>query len=348
MRKIIHIDCDCFYASVEMRDNPSLRGRPVAVGGRPEQRGVISTSNYEARKFGVRSAMASSEALRRCPDLVLLKPDFTRYREASRAVHRIFREFTDLIEPLSLDEAYLDVTGVEHCQGSATRMAQAIRARIEAEVGITASAGIAPNKFVAKVASDWNKPNGQFLVVPEDVDGFVAALPVAKLWGVGKVTAGKLNQLGIQTCGDLRQWALPRLAHEFGKMGERMWEMCRGIDHRPVSNDQPRRSLSVENTYVDDLRTLDACTQALDELLADLRIRYDKLDDAPPLAKVFIKLRFSDFSRTTAECTATTLTREDCVRLLSEAHQRSHLPVRLLGVGIRFSEQHAAMQLSLF
>ncbi|MDR2032082.1 MAG: DNA polymerase IV, partial [Azoarcus sp.] len=211
MRKIIHCDCDCFYAAVEMRDDPSLRGKPLAVGGRPEARGVIATCNYEARAFGVHSAMSTAHALRLCPRIILLPPDFRRYRAASRQILAIYRDYTPRVEPLSLDEAYLEVSGLERCQGSATRMAEEIRARIRAEVRITASAGIAPNKFLAKVASDWNKPDGQFVVRPQEVDAFVAALPVEKIFGVGKVTAARLQKCGVRTCGDLRAWDLARL-----------------------------------------------------------------------------------------------------------------------------------------
>jgi DNA polymerase-4 len=190
-RKIIHCDCDCFYASVEMRDDPSLRGRPLAVGGRPDQRGVVATCNYEARRFGIHSAMATAQAIKLCPDLLVIPPDMEKYRIASRQIMEIYRDYTELVEPLSLDEAYLDVTESPHCKGSATLIAQEIRQRIFETVGITASAGVAPNKFVAKIASDWNKPDGLFLVRPEEVDAFVAALPVKKLYGVGKVTAAK-------------------------------------------------------------------------------------------------------------------------------------------------------------
>ncbi|MGB9110880.1 MAG: DNA polymerase IV, partial [Telluria sp.] len=199
-RKIIHCDCDCFYASVEMRDDPSLRGRPLAVGGRPDQRGVVATCNYEARRFGIHSAMATAQAMKLCPELLLIPPNMEKYRIASTQIMEIYRDYTELVEPLSLDEAYLDVTASPHCKGSATLIAQEIRRRIFETVGITASAGVAPSKFVAKIASDWNKPDGLFLVRPEEVDDFVAALPVKKLHGVGKVTAAKMNGLGVQTC----------------------------------------------------------------------------------------------------------------------------------------------------
>ena len=194
MRKLIHADCDCFYAAVEVRDNPDLRGRPLAVGGSPEKRGVIATCNYEARDFGVRSAMASGQALRLCPDLLIVPPRMKHYQQVSRDIHSIFSHYTDLIEPLSLDEAYLDVSGSEHCHGSATLMAKELRQKVRTDVGIIISAGVAPNKFLAKIASDWNKPDGLFVITPDQVDEFVKKLPVNKLHGVGKVTAEKLRK----------------------------------------------------------------------------------------------------------------------------------------------------------
>ena len=351
VRKIIHCDCDCFYAAVEMRDDPSLRGRPLAVGGRAETRGVIATCNYEARAFGVHSAMATARALQLCPQLILLPPDFERYREASRTILAIYRDYTPLVEPLSLDEAYLDVTGVDRCRGSASLMAQEIRDRIRAEVGITASAGIAPNKFLAKVASDWNKPDGQFVLRPQDVDAFVAALPVKKIFGVGKVTAARLNRLGVHSCGDLRAWSVTDLAREFGSFGASLYRLCRGIDERPVQPDRVRKSLSVETTYTPDLRGREACRGALRALLEDFHRRFERARDRPPVHKAFVKVRFADFSRTTAECVASAPDEAVWLALLDEAHARKHLPVRLLGVGVRFVEEAAVpapAQISLF
>ena len=204
-----------------MRDNPALREVALAVGGRPDQRGVVATCNYEARRYGIHSAMATAQALKLCPDLVVIPPAMEKYRIASRQILAIYGDYTDLVEPLSLDEAYLDVSDSPHCKGSATLIAQEIRKRIFDTVGITASAGVAPNKFVAKIASDWNKPDGLWLVRPDEVDAFVAALPVKKLHGVGKVTAAKLNKLGVQTCADLRSWTLLELQHHFGSFGTR-------------------------------------------------------------------------------------------------------------------------------
>jgi DNA polymerase-4 len=336
-RKIIHLDCDCFFAAVEMRDDPSLRGRPLAVGGQAEHRGVIATCNYEARRYGVRSAMPTREALRRCPNLILRPPDLARYRAASQAVHAILADYTSLIEPLSLDEAYLDVTAATVANQTATQLARVLRERIRAEVGITASAGVAPNKFVAKVASDWRKPDGLFVVPPERVAAFVAALPVARVPGVGPVTANRLRRLGIETCGQLREWPLERLLHTFGRFGATLWERCRGIDPRLVEPDQPRRSLSVETTFARDLPDLAACLAALRALSEDFERRRQRLEALRPAAS-FVKLRFADFSQTTVESTSVRPTAEGWATLLATGWQRRRQPVRLLGLGIRLAE----------
>ncbi|TJZ73481.1 DNA polymerase IV [Chitiniphilus eburneus] len=337
-RKIIHIDCDCFYASVEMRDNPALRDVPLAIGGAADRRGVIATCNYPARAFGIHSAMPTSRALRLCPSLVLLPPDFERYRAASRAVHRVFRDYTTLIEPLSLDEAYLDVTGSTTCHGSATLIAREIRARIEAEVGITASAGVAGNKLIAKIASDWHKPNGQMVVTPDDVAAFIRPLPVGKLWGVGKVTAQRLQQLGLHTCADLQAWSLEALATRFGKLGRSLYHQCRGQDNRPVDGDGRRKSLSVEHTYPHDLPTLDDCLAQLPRLLADFEQRLTKTDPDEPPHKAFVKIKYHDFTQTTMECVCAQPGAAVFERLLREAWPRGTRPVRLLGIGVRFAD----------
>jgi DNA polymerase IV len=339
LRKIIHCDCDCFYAAVEMRDDPALRGKPLAVGGRPDQRGVVATCNYEARHFGVRSAMAMSQALQRCPDLIVLPPAMDKYRAASKQILAIYRDYTELVEPLSLDEAYLDVTDSPHCKGSATLIAQEIRARIAQTVGITASAGIAPNKFLAKIASDWNKPNGQFVIRPQDVDAFVAALPVDKLFGVGKVTALKLKKLGAFTCADLRRWSVAELQHHFGKFGGSLYNLCRGIDRRAVNISNERKSVSVEETYAIDLPDLAACRRELAPLLGLLGQRIKRANAERLIHKLFVKIRFADFKRTTAECVSSALDAALCEKLLDTAHRRGARPVRLLGVGVRLNEE---------
>lgn len=348
VRKIIHCDCDCFYASVEMRDDPSLRGRPLAVGGRADQRGVVATCNYEARRFGIHSAMATAQAVKLCPDLILIPPNMEKYRVASRQIMDIYRDYTDLVEPLSLDEAYLDVTSSPHCKGSATLIAQEIRRRIFETVGITASAGVAPNKFVAKIASDWNKPDGLFLVKPGEVDAFVAALPVKKLFGVGKVTAAKLHNLGAQTCGDLRDWSMDKLQQHFGAFGARLYDLCRGIDYRDVNPVRERKSISTEETYTPDVPDLAGCLALLPDLYEHLLGRIKRNNAEKFINKLFVKIKFADFQRTTVECVGYAPNMATYRHLMEAGWLRASRPVRLLGVGVRLSDTATVEQLSLF
>ena len=348
-RKIIHIDCDCFYAAIEMRDDPRLAGRPLAVGGSADRRGVIATCNYEARAFGVRSAMSSRHALSLCPDLLIVKPRMDAYKEASREIHNVFREYTDLIEPLSLDEAYLDVTESQRCSGSGTLIAQDIRRKISQRLHITVSAGVAPNKFLAKIASDWRKPNGLFVITPAEVEDFVSVLPVSKLHGVGKVTADKLHRLGIVTCDELRHWERLALVREFGGFGERLYNLARGIDERPVQNDSRRQSVSVENTYDHDLPDLASCLEKLPELLESLNGRMARIDSSYRPGKPFVKVKFHDFSQTTLEQAGAGRDLESYQQLLSQAFARGGRPVRLLGIGVRLQDLRGAHeQLELF
>jgi DNA polymerase-4 len=264
MRKIVHIDMDAFYASVEQRDDPTLRGLPVVVAWKGP-RSVVCAASYEARRYGVHSAMSVARALRLCPQAVYVPPDFTRYREASLQVRSIFRRHTDLVEPLSLDEAYLDVTANKTGLPSATAVAQAIRAQIREETGLTASAGVAPNKFLAKIASDWNKPDGIFVVRPRDVMDFLRPLPVRKVPGVGKVTQARLQELGILTVGDLELRPAAELEHHFGRYGRRLHELAHGIDERSVDADQVAQQVSAETTFEQDLR-LDELGPAIERL----------------------------------------------------------------------------------
>jgi DNA polymerase IV len=252
VRKIIHVDMDAFYASVEQHDDPQLRGKPVIVAWKGN-RSVVCAASYEARAFGVRSAMPGKRAERLCPEGTFIAPDFTRYRAVSRDVREIFRRHTDLIEPLSLDEAYLDVTTNKTASPTATLVARTIREQIKQELNLTASAGVAANKFLAKLASDWKKPDGLFVIQPEDVDAFLLPLPVGRLPGVGKVNEGKLGKIGVKTVGDLRSLELAKLEHEFGRYGVRLYELARGIDENPVVPDRPTKSISVEDTFPDDV-----------------------------------------------------------------------------------------------
>ncbi len=248
IRKIIHIDMDCFYAAIEMRDFPELANKPIAVGGDAKRRGVIATCNYAARQFGIRSAMPTAHALKLCRELILRPVRMDVYQKESQYIRSLLTEYTDLIEPLSLDEAYLDVTESTQCQGSATWIAEEIRARIYQARQLTASAGIAPNKSLAKIASDWHKPNGQMVIRPEDVSAFVLDLPVRKLFGVGPKMEEKLRALNIKTCADLQRYSIEYLLQKFGTMGQRLYELARGIDNRPVNPERIRKSISVEET----------------------------------------------------------------------------------------------------
>ncbi|MEO8402931.1 MAG: DNA polymerase IV, partial [Gammaproteobacteria bacterium] len=269
-RKIIHVDMDCFYAAIEIRDNPTLANKPVAVGGQPEERSVLCTCNYVARKFGVRSAMPSSYAKRLCPDLIILPVNMAKYREVSRIIQEIFYEYTTFVEPLSLDEAYLDVSNSNQCQGSATWIAKDILKKIFSRTKLTASAGIAPNKFLAKIASGWRKPNGLFVIQPHEIQNFVDALPVEKLYGVGKVTAEKLHQAGLKKCSDIKGFSLAELVNNFGKLGNQLYEQSRGIDNRSVEPNRIRKSLSVERTFLHDRKTTDDLTGIMNELYEKL------------------------------------------------------------------------------
>ncbi len=266
MRKIIHLDMDCFYAAVEMREHPELAGRPIAVGG-GSRRGVVNTANYEARKFGIHSAMPGFEAREQCPQLVFLPVRFDLYRAESAKMRAILREYTPLVEPLSLDEAYLDVTGLDRY---AWDIAKEIRQRIFQETRLTGSAGIAPNKMLAKIASDWRKPNGEFAITPDQIEAFMRELPVRKIWGVGPKSAEKFERQGVKTCGDLQRFTLPELVRQHGKWGGELYQLCRGEDDRSVEPNRIRKSLSNECTFTDNLTTLDQCREELDKLIVEL------------------------------------------------------------------------------
>ena len=336
MRKILHIDMDAFYASVEQRDDPSLRGRPVVVAWRGA-RSVVCAASYEARVHGVRSAMPAARAERLCPDAVFVPPDFARYKAVSRQIRGIFLAHTDLVQPLSLDEAYLDVTAPKIASPSATETARRIRAEIREATALTASAGIAPNKFLAKIASDWNKPDGQFVVRPSQVEAFLTPLPVAKIPGVGKVMDGKLRALGIATVGDLRGFALEDLQARFGSFGASLYRRARGIDERPVQPDQPVQSVSSEDTFATDLR-LDELEPAIRALAAKAWAgsrRTDRIGHT-----VVLKLKTAQFRILTRSFTpdAPPASEEEVIRIALALRERVRLPAstryRLAGVGL--------------
>jgi DNA polymerase-4 len=294
-RKIIHVDMDAFYASVEQRDCPELRGRPVAVGG--GHRGVVAAASYEARKFGVRSAMPAVTARRRCPDLIFVKPRFDVYRAVSQQVRGIFADYTDLIEPLSLDEAYLDVTEDRLGLGTARAIAEDIRRRIREETSLTASAGVSYCKFIAKLASDQRKPDGLCVITPDQGADFVASLPVARFHGIGPVTARKMQALGIETGADLRAWSLPELEARFGSSGRWYWRICRGIDDREVHPDRPYKSVSAERTFDEDLREAERLTAELERIAGYAWARVERAEVTG--RTVTLKVKYADFTTIT-------------------------------------------------
>jgi DNA polymerase-4 len=334
-RKIIHIDMDAFYASVEQMDNPDLRGKPIAVGG-SENRGVVAAASYEARKFGVRSAISGVLAKKNCPELIFVKPRFDRYKEISKKIHTIFHEYTDLVEPLSLDEAYLDVTHNKKGNPSATLLAQEIRTRILNEVGLTASAGISVNKFVAKIASDYNKPNGQKTVNPDEVMSFLEELPIRKFYGVGKVTTEKMYQLGIFTGLELKSKTLEFLSTHFGKSGAFYYHVVRGIHDSEVKPDRITKSVAAEHTFDTNLSSEIFMLEQLEKIATSLERRLKKQNIAGKT--VTLKIKYSDFSQQTRSKTVPYfiadkgLILENVKELLYQERMKDS--VRLLGISL--------------
>ncbi|MCS4244341.1 DNA polymerase-4 [Rhizobium sp. BIGb0125] len=336
IRKIIHVDMDAFYASVEQRDNPELRGKPVAVGG-AAARGVVAAASYEAREFGVRSAMPSVTAARKCPQLIFVKPRFETYRAVSRQIREIFAEYTPLIEPLSLDEAYLDVTENLRDMPVATEIALEIRGKIKAVTGLNASAGISYNKFLAKMASDLNKPNGQAVITPKNGAAFVEGLAVKKFHGVGPATAEKMHRLGIETGADLKAKSLEFLAQHFGKSGPYFYGISRGIDNRQVQPDRERKSVGAEDTFIEDIVELDLAKSELVPLVAKIWRHCEA--NGYSGKTVTVKVKYSDFQQITRSRTVSHFFGgeaelvENAAQLLASAFP-FRKPVRLLGVTI--------------
>lgn len=336
VHKIVHIDMDAFYASVEQRDDPRLHGRPVVVAWRGT-RSVVCAASYEARQFGVRSAMPAIRAERLCPDAVFVPPDFPRYRAVSRLVREIFKRHTDLIEPLSLDEAYLDVTENKTGLQTATRVARKIREQIREELHLTASAGVAPNKFLAKIASDWRKPDGLFVIQPHDVDTFLTPLPVGRMPGVGKVTEEKLKRLGVQTVGDLRDMGISTLKDRFGRYGLRFYELARGIDDSKVVPDRPTQSISAEDTFERDVTLIE--TEPMIRRLAE-KTWAASCKEERIARTVVLKLKTSEFNILTRSCTPCSppSSCEELANIALSLRERVNLGqeqlFRLVGVGL--------------
>lgn len=343
-RKIIHIDMDAFYASVEQRDNPEYRGKPIAVGGSPQGRGgVVATASYEARKFGLRSAMSSKKAIQLCPEVIFIRPRFAVYKEVSQHIREIFRRYTDLIEPLSLDEAYLDVTTDKQNVGSAIEIAKLIKQAIKDELQLTASAGVSINKFVAKIASDINKPDGLTFIGPSSIEAFMEKLPVEKFFGVGKVTADKMKKMGLHTGADLKQLSEDEMVKHFGKAGRFYYQIVRGVDGREVQPNRETKSIGAEDTFAYDLTTAEEMFSELDKIAPTVCRRVQQY--ALKGRTVTLKIKYSDFRQITRNQSFTEAI-DDLETVLGTAKklllatEPEGKPVRLLGITLsNFGEQ---------
>lgn len=349
MRKIIHIDMDCFYAAIEMRDNPSLRNIPLAIGGRADRRGVICTANYMARRYGVHSAMSTALALKHCPQLRIIPGRMSLYKEISWQIRQILLDFTQLVEPISLDEAYLDVTNSSHYHGSATLIANAIRQRIFNQLSLTASAGIAPVKFLAKIASDMNKPNGQYVITPDQVANFIYPLLLRKIPGVGKVTAQRLQKMGLETCGDIQQFDLITLVKELGKFGQILWDLSHGVDPRSINSERLPKSVGVERTVAKDIYQWDDCMKIIERLYPELETRLAKIKPELSIASQGVKMKFTDFQLTTQEHSYPILSKGELIQIAQQIWQqrRADRGVRLVGLHITLQNPQIEKQLIL-
>ncbi|MEM6451917.1 MAG: DNA polymerase IV [Cyanobacteria bacterium P01_D01_bin.105] len=350
-RKIIHVDMDAFYASVEQRDNPKLQGKPVVVGGSPEKRGAVAAASYEARRYGIHSAMPSRTAVQRCPQLIFIRPRFDAYRAASEQIREIFFDYTDLVEPLSLDEAYLDVTQDKQGIGSATIIAQTIKQRIRDKLHLTASAGISINKFLAKTASDLDKPNGLSLITPDQAEAFLEQLPIEKFYGVGPATAAKMKALGIETGADLKSWQKEQLTANFGKVGNYYYQVVRAQDNRPVNPNRIRKSIGAEKSFFEDLRQPEDLSAALAKIAEDVYQRLVKNKRSG--YTLTLKVKYNNYDTITRSRTleAPIQTVSDILPLaqnLLDIHLERDRPVRLLGLTLsNLCDANSHHQLSL-
>jgi len=351
LRRILHADMDCFYAAVHTRDDPSLEGKPVVVGGDPSGRGVVAAANYEARKYGIHSAMPAAQARRQCPETIFLRPEFKRYREESQQIFAIYGDYTPIVQPLSLDEAFLDVS--EHLGDfpSATAVAEDIRRRVLEERRLTVSVGVAPNKLVAKIASDFRKPDGLTVVRPHEVEGFLAPLPVRRLYGIGPAAERSLHEMGITTVLELREVSIDRLMARFGNWGRVLWERVRGIDDRPVHTHRERKSLSTERTFAENVKDLDEIDRILEDMAAEVSRGLEKRRLAA--STITVKVRYPDFTTPTRSHTLPVPT-SDAETISAAAHElvrrtdAAQKSVRLLGVGASNLVPGELGQLELF
>ena len=345
MRKIIHIDMDYFFAQVEERENPELKGRPVAIGGDYGGRGVLSTSNYEARKFGVKSAMPTRQAMKLCPHLILVPSNFEKYREASKAIFEVFKGFTRKIQSVSLDEAFLDVTDCKKFNNDAIEIAREIKRRIYGKTQLTASAGVSYNKLLAKIASDLNKPNGISVIIPHHVEKNISHFNVRKIWGVGKVTDVKMKEYGIRTFGDLQKYKKLDLVNLFGDFGASLYEYCRGIDNSIVEGNGERKSLSVEHTFQTDISCRDDLIIKLETCYNELLERLQKVTDRH-IKTIQVKIKYADFSTTTIEAKSD-LCFNSYKNLFLRRYDLGDKSIRLLGTGVKFFSTQVRGQLEM-
>ncbi len=338
--KIIHVDMDCFYASVEIKERPDLKAKPVAIAGNSKDRGVITTCNYIAREYGIKSAMPSVTAKKLCPEIIFLPVNMEKYRQVSKEVNKIYKCYTKIIEPVSLDEAYLDVTNSKYCDGDPDEMAKQIRQKIFEDLGITASAGISSNKLLAKIASDWNKPNGQYSISDDEISGFILKIPIRKIHGVGKKTEELLKTHKINTCEDLQKMTIDDLSKILGKFGITLYSLCRGIDNRQVDSNKVSKSLSVEDTYSEDLRSIEQCNSKLKYLFDELlnRLNSDKYKNRL-IKSCFIKIKFSDFKSISSQISTENINFDIFINLLKKSYSLNNKSIRLLGVGVQFNNK---------
>lgn len=340
---VMHVDCDCFFAAVEMREAPELKARPLAIGADRDQRGIVTTCNYPARKFGIRSAMPVAHARQLCPDLLMIPPRMALYRQVSAEVMAILRGYSSCLEVVSIDEAYLTIDPSLDID----TVANTIRLHIQQQIGITVSIGIADCKFLAKVASDWHKPNGQFHLLARDKEAFLKKLPVASIPGVGPAFQKQLRQINIETCDHAQAWSLAELVKRYGRSGAMLYQRCRGLDSRPLVEYRERKSISTEKTFSHDLTDATACLKVLPDLYEAWCLRVRKANLTDEVLQPFVKIKFKDFSQTTVSDQTVSTTLEGFQQLMQQALNRSDLPVRLLGIGGRRSPV-GDRQLSLF
>ena len=341
-RKIIHVDMDSFFASIEIRDKPYLQNKPVAVAGRANERGVLTTCNYIARGFGLHSAMPTKKAIQLCKDLVIVPVNIEKYKKESKEIFKIFKCYSKKIEPVSIDEAYIDVTDSDYCSGNPETMASQIRSCIQKDFGITASAGISINKLISKICSDWRKPNNQFSVCDYEISSFIKNVNLKKIPGIGKVNFQKCKNLNMHKCEDMYSCSSDKLSNLFGSYGNNLYNLIRGIDNREIETDRQRKSISIEDTFNKDIRSLEGCRDNIEKLYNKLLARCHNLEISSNLVKeIFIKIKFNNFESITRQVQCTNLNLNQYIKLFNSNIDVITKPVRLLGVGFTLKQDNA-------